>query len=366
MSNIKSNLPKELKEKVKQIVESGDDTKVWELLTKSVRCTIRDDGITEYDGCTCNTLWDYLQVVAEIRNIDRPPLPEEKNTNFHTLVRLWGKDIHPLYADWLFVCTAEDLVKLVGVIKDEHPTTESLKDAYAKTLKFVGRYAPRTAEILNDCDSHSDKKKQDFKRNQYDAVMLLYIVKYLLLGKPFNLATEYSESNFDYNLHEWFEPTETMKRWEDFVKERSGRRHGRMPTQPKDERPASYAIDEHGVRILREKVSHAVMRVMRHSRKGLKGMSKDEKILLYPFDGMDYNCKRWSGIIQSRILLKGGDDAKIDPKGDELVHTMMWEVFGKDTTKMEGKDFSVLLFNNQRRRDLAYEWVKGEPVVYDK
>ncbi len=401
MSNIKSNLPKELKEKVKQIVESGDDTKVWELLTRSVRCTIRDDGITD-GGSTCNTLWDYLQVVAEYRNIGRPPLPEEKNTNFHTLVRLWGRDIHPLYADWLIVCTAEDLVKLVGAVKDEYPTPASLKEAYAELLKNVVKHAPQAVKILG-CEGFRDdkvnstpdklkeayatilrgvghapqaekeylmsQKAQDFKYAHYDIIMSLYVVKYLLLGKPFNLATQYSNDCLEYTLHEWYEPTKTMKCWNDFVKDRHERRYGELRKfTPKDKRPASYLLDDYGVRTLTEEETHDVMRKVRRTRKGKHPLvSTDEKHVLYPFDGMDYNCKRWSGIILSRIVAKTETDTntKPAPNRDETIHTLMWDVFGQDTTKTEGQDFAVLFFNNQRRRDLAYEWMKGEPVVYD-
>jgi DNA-directed RNA polymerase subunit L len=359
MWNSKTNLPKELYEKAKQLVASGDDAKMFEFIAKYIKCTIRDDGINEC-GYTCNTLWDYLQVVDDLMG--------ETNTNCRTLVRLWGKDIHPLYADWLIVCPAEDLASLVGKLKNSCDTPEKLKKSYAELLKNVIQHAPQTVEILRSKSYEVYEKQQHFKRAQYDVVMGLYCVKYLLLGKPFNLATEYSQSNFEYDLHEWCELTGTMECWNDFVKERHEHRHGVVSKcLPKDKRIASYLLDERGSSFFTEKQSHEIMRSVRQVRKGKHPLVSRENGLIQPFDEVDFNGKKWSGVILSGLVVKTENDTSTEPapNRDEIIHTIMWDVFGRDTTEMAGKNFSVLLFNNQRRRDLAYEWMKGEPVVYD-
>lgn len=347
-----NGLSPEAVEAVKKLAACGDEVKLFEILGRSIKCTTPG-----YDEV--KTLWDYLQVVNIIHK------GEEKNTNYRTLVRLWGKDIHPVYADYLIVCTADELVKLVGSVRIEHDTPEKLKVSYARLLKCVSEFAPKTAEILRSKEYEKDKNKQDFKYAQYEVVMGLYIVKYLLLGKPFNLATEVCISEYDLDF--WVEPSDTMDCWCDFVNDRRGRRHGRMIT-PKDQRPASYILEDRGFCMLTEGRTHDLMRSVRQVRKGKHTLVPEGEFAefdkIYPFDGMDFNGKKWSGIILSQIVVKA-EDGEINPNGGEIIHTLTWEVFGQDTTKLEGKNFSLLLFNNQRRRDLAYEWMWGEPVVYD-
>ena len=357
MSNTKSILREEI-EKLKHVMTRKGDTEQFETRANSIKCTI-----PEYDDVV-TTLPYYLELVCDATR------PGETNTNIvRTLVRLRGKDIHPVYADWLIVCTAEDLVDLVGCISSEHDTPEKLKEAYARLLKMVGKYAPQTAEILRSKSYEKVESRQEFKYAQYEIVMGLYIVKYLLLGKPFTLATEFCDEDLAYTLHEWYEPTETMSKWDNFVKTRHERRHGVIgKCTPKDNRHTSYLLDDRGSTGYTEEKTHQIMRIVRQERKGkAPSVSKDGNPLILPFDGMDYNCKKWSGVILSHHVVKDVNDPSTEPapNRDEIFHTTMWEVFGKDTRKLEGKRFSLFLFNNQRRRDLAYEWMKGEPVVYD-
>jgi hypothetical protein len=258
-----------------------------------------------------------------------------------------GGDIHKEFDNLTIYYHAQDLIQELENVRAELVSKgiDYLKKAYRDALIHVSKLAPMVRAKV-------ERKDHDVvTRTLHQDVLTLLCIKYELLKKPLNITRE-----VDRATASWIEVSRNVLYWNLFCRKRQGQRHGEKI--PKDDRPASWAL---GVNAegdintcpLSEEITHSLLKVARLNYKENHEKNPDSATIV-PLSVVDFNGKKWSGIILSNVEFTS-HDKKVDVNQFDVG---MWELFGVQTRHYKGEGRSFLIFNNERRRNDALMWLK--------